>query len=57
MSHVSPVTCHLSPALTTFYAMLVKTVFMLKPLEACYLGNWMAQHTTDEQKNHRHCYF
>ena len=31
--HNSPVTCHLLPALPTFKARLVKTTFMLKPLE------------------------
>ena len=38
MGHVSPVTSHLSPvtclALPTFLAMLDKTAFMLKALEA-----------------------
>ena len=34
MFYVSGVGCHLLPALPTLKAMLVKTVFMFRPLEA-----------------------
>ena len=32
--HISPVNCHLPRSLPTFLVMLVKAVFLLKPLEA-----------------------
>ena len=38
---MSPVTCHLSPGLPTFQAMLVKTAFILKPHEATL---WVQAH-------------
>ena len=44
--YMSPVTCL---ALTTFQAMLVQTALMLKHLEPCSLGSWMAQ-----QKHNKH---
>ena len=47
--HVSPITCF---ALPTFYAMLVKTVFMLKPLEA--LPPLELEGTTNRQMTHRY---
>ena len=41
--------CVPSLAMPTFQAMLVMSVFMLKPLGTCSLGSWMAQtdRTTD----------